>query len=295
MAAKNQDADAGFPCYGKSFRLFAKPHGPPSPEKGAFIHSLTRHFKATPNTSRHRRRQMSTAEHNAALWEDKYAAGHMEHAPWDACVAFIFRNRPRDRERRDVHILETGCGTAPNLFFAAQQGFCVAGIDISASAIDSAKARFAKAGLKADLRVGDFHPLPFGDSAFDLAMDRGALSYADIHDCQKAVREIRRALKPGGKFLFTPYSDRHTSAKSGLNTSADQQAAQRRFGGYRGNITQGGLLGTGRVFVYSLSDVERVLPAAEWDIASLIHVEETDLIAPLHDIHAHWRVVAARK
>jgi 2-polyprenyl-3-methyl-5-hydroxy-6-metoxy-1,4-benzoquinol methylase len=76
------------------------------------------------------------------IWEEKYSAGHAQRYPWDPVVTFIFRNAPRDRPRSEVRILEVGCGTASNLWFAAREGFNVAGVDGGESAIAYAKQRF---------------------------------------------------------------------------------------------------------------------------------------------------------
>ncbi len=33
------------------------------------------------------------------IWEEKYAAGHVQNYPWDMVVFFVFRNIPRDLVR----------------------------------------------------------------------------------------------------------------------------------------------------------------------------------------------------
>ena len=101
------------------------------------------------------------------------------------------------------------------MWFAAREGFCVAGINGSESAIRFARRRFKLEGLSADLRVGDFTNLPFAEDSFDLVIDRGSLTCVGASARRRAVAEVRRVMVPGGKFLFNPYSDRHTSARSG--------------------------------------------------------------------------------
>jgi hypothetical protein len=70
------------------------------------------------------------------VWEQIYQSGrHANRYPWDAVVSFVFRHRPRDLTPADTSVVEIGCGTAPNLWFAAREGFRVAGVDASDAAI----------------------------------------------------------------------------------------------------------------------------------------------------------------
>ena len=149
------------------------------------------------------------------IWEEKYASGHAQNYPWDLVVSFIFRNAPRDRPRSEVHILEVGFGTAPNLWFAAREGFAVSGIEGSLSAVEFAQKRFANDGLVGDLRVGDFTQLPFEDGSFDIVIDRCSLVCVGQVAQEKAVSEIHRCLRKGGRFLHNAYGDSHSSFRAG--------------------------------------------------------------------------------
>ena len=61
----------------------------------------------------------------APILEDKYAVGHVQNYPWNMVVYFVFRNLHRDRPRSEIKIMEFGFGLAPNLWFAAREGFKV--------------------------------------------------------------------------------------------------------------------------------------------------------------------------
>jgi SAM-dependent methyltransferase len=218
------------------------------------------------------------------VWEQRYHAGHVERYPWDIVVTFVFRNAPRDRPRKDVRILEVGCGTGSNLWFAAREGFAVAGIDGSASAIAVAKARFAEEGLAGELVVGDFtEPLPFASGQFDLAFDRGAIVCVGYSAAQRTIAEVHRVLAPGGKFLFNPYSKAHTS----------YQHAVPRQDGLFDNVSAGTLTGVGQLCFYDEAMVRGLLTSG-WFIESLIHTEHRDLAAANPNIHAEWRVIARK-
>ena len=128
------------------------------------------------------------------LWEQRYAENpeYRNWYPWSEVVSFIFRHAPRDRPRSQVAVLEIGCGTGNNLWFAAREGFRVAGIDGSKTAIEFARRRQANDGLTGDFYVGDFTQLPFGDQSFDLAFDRGSLSLVNRRGAIDCINEIRR-------------------------------------------------------------------------------------------------------
>ena len=215
-------------------------------------------------------------------WDTVYQGGHTVRYPWDAVVSFVFRNAPRDRPRESVRILEVGCGPASNLWFAAREGFSVAGIDGSADAIAQAQRRFDVEGLSGDLRVGDFTRLDgFDDASFDLVIDRGSLVCAGRSAAARAVAEIRRVLRVGGRFFFNPYSDHHTSASAG-RAAAD---------GLRIDIDRGTMVGVGQLCFYSRPELDEVLSAG-WQLRSVQHVEARE--EGDGSVHAEWRVVAEK-
>jgi SAM-dependent methyltransferase len=218
------------------------------------------------------------------IWEDIYHEGRqLNRYPFDQIVSFVYRNYPREKPRSEVRLLEVGCGAGNNLWFAAREGFQVAGIDGSASAIDYARKRFAEDGLQGDLRVGDFTSLPWDDRSFDLAFDRGALTNCGLSMGRKAVAEVRRVLVPGGKFYFNPYSVMHSSHVAG-SPGPD---------GVTQEIRGGGLEGMGSICFYTRRDVENALGGG-WHIRSLVHVERTDVVHPQYTVSAEWRVYCER-
>lgn len=133
-------------------------------------------------------------------WEQVYADGHCERAPFDEVVSFVYQNLA-GREPKSVHICEVGCGSGANLEFLHNQGFRVYGVDSSLSAIGQA---LAKVPLPNRILTGDFHKLPFEDNSFDMVIDRAALWYTDAKGLDKAIAEVHRVLRKGGSFLFTP-------------------------------------------------------------------------------------------
>ena len=220
-----------------------------------------------------------------SFWEDGiYGQGqHLNRYPFDAVVSFVYRNIPDGIPRQDVRIVEIGCGAANNLWFAAREGFQVAGIDGSQSAIAYAKQRFCEEGLSGDLRVGDFTCLPFENASFDLAIDRGALTCCSLSAARTAVAEVHRVLRPSGRFLCSPFSDKHSSATSG-SPGTD---------GIRHLPATGLFSGVEALCFYTKSDVERLF-ATGWNLLSLQHIEQCEMATPLSSVQAEWRVVGEK-
>jgi SAM-dependent methyltransferase len=217
------------------------------------------------------------------VWDQIYQAGrHANRYPWDAVVSFVFRHRPRDKAPADTSIVEIGCGTASNLWFAAREGFRVAGVDASTAAITVAKQRFADDGLEGDLRVGNFSALPFDAASFDLAIDRAALTCVGDNIARAAVAELRRVLRPSGIAFCNVYSDRHSSRASGRAGSD----------GITVGISSGTLVGVGQIRFYGRDDLAALFAEPLWTILSLEHISITSMTDGSD--HAEWRLIACK-
>jgi SAM-dependent methyltransferase len=216
-------------------------------------------------------------------WEDAYRNGHRQNYPWDAVVSFVFRNAPRDRPRDQIRILEVGCGTGSNLWFAAREGFSVSGIELSPDAIRTAEDRFAAEGLAGDFRVGSFDDLPFPDKDFDLVVDRAALTCADRPTIDRAVGEIGRVTRSASRFFMNCYADDHTSAGQ---TSGDGSKTV-------ANIQTGSLAGLDRITFFSRDQLVDLFEG-EWSIESLAKLELRETLEHAAGIHSEWRVVARK-
>ncbi len=98
-------------------------------------------------------------------------------------------------------VLDAGCGRGEFLDFFVDQGFRVAGVDLSFTAVESAKKRSPKALLS----IGSLdEALCFISNSFDLVWSTEVLEH--IFDPSNALSEINRILKPGGLLvLTTPY------------------------------------------------------------------------------------------
>lgn len=220
------------------------------------------------------------------VWESKiYSQGnHLNLYPFDSVVTFVFRHRPREKNPNDTRIVELGCGSANNLWFAAREGFNVSGIDGSKSAISFAKKRFEDENLSGDLRVGSFLKLPWESDSFDLGIDRGSLVCVNRVNQKVAVNEMHRVLKPGGVFLSCGYSNKHTSASSGIVLEDGRTT----------DIKCGTSVGLGTLCFNSKEQVYALFEDG-WEIISMNEIISTDLISKQYsDVHAEWRVIARK-
>ena len=219
------------------------------------------------------------------IWDKIYAFGHEQKAPWDMVVSFIFKNVPDDKKFENIKILEVGCGTASNLRFFAREGFQVFGIDASAKAIEVAKNYFKDQSLIGDLQVGSFDNLHYNDEVFDLVIDRAALVHTGTSVQKTAIAHIHRVLKPGGKFLYTPYADTHSSALS----------AQKGIDGLSINISSGLLQGVGHMRFVSRQDINEFFPQEFWSMQSIEYETRESLMEEVSNLHASWRVIVEKK
>jgi ubiquinone/menaquinone biosynthesis C-methylase UbiE len=147
-----------------------------------------------------------------------------------------------------------------------------------------AKLRLSEDGLNGDFRVGDFTQLPFGSDYFDLVIDRGAITCCSLSAAERAVAEVRRVLQSGGKFLFNPYSQRHSSFASG-RPGPD---------GLTLDISAGTLVGVGQICFYGRQQVDTLFGQG-WKPLSIQHLEIVEEIQPQDRVHAEWRVIAEKK
>ncbi len=108
--------------------------------------------------------------------------------------------QPADGEK----VLDVGCGTgtlAIALRAKVGSGGEVVGLDAAPEMIAVARDKAAKRGADIDFRVGLIEEIPFPDGSFDLVLSSFMLHHLPEEVRQKGLAEIRRVLKPGGRFL----------------------------------------------------------------------------------------------
>jgi len=104
-------------------------------------------------------------------------------------------------QRKNIRILELGCGSCANVWMLAKEGFDAYGCDLSESAIKVGQEVLKKWGTDATLVAANMMLTPFDSRSFDVVIDvlsSTCLNRADYLEFQK---EALRLLKSGGLFF----------------------------------------------------------------------------------------------
>ncbi|MEJ2352877.1 MAG: class I SAM-dependent methyltransferase, partial [Anaerolineales bacterium] len=96
-------------------------------------------------------------------------------------------------------VLEVSFGTGYLLTQYADR-FETHGIDYNANMVATAKKNLARKGITSDLSRGNVESLPYEDNSFDTVVN--TMAFTGYPDARKALSELHRVLKPGGKLVM---------------------------------------------------------------------------------------------
>jgi SAM-dependent methyltransferase len=98
---------------------------------------------------------------------------------------------------RDARVLDLGTSTGTNLRMLRDIGMTnVVGLDLSDEAI-----RFCREKGLGKVHKGDITAIPFPDRSFDMVLATDIIEHVDADE--KALEEVARILKPGGRAIIT--------------------------------------------------------------------------------------------
>ncbi len=118
--------------------------------------------------------------------------------------------------------IDMGCGTGTNVITLAKNGWQVTGIDYTPRAIALARDKVQKAGVKADLRVGNVTRLSDISGPFDLVFDLGCFHSLNREERIAYIQNLPRLLAVNGAFLLYAFTTPHDRTGPGI-TPTDEK------------------------------------------------------------------------
>ena len=135
-------------------------------------------------------------------WHDKLPVDLNIDTPWHN---FVKSEIEKEHDLTSKRILEIGCGRGGLAVFLSkvnQSSNEIVACDFSSTAVEKGEAYSKSLGINNIIwRCADIQSIPFDDSFFDVVISCETVEH--VPDPFKAVQELGRVLKPGGKFILT--------------------------------------------------------------------------------------------
>lgn len=141
-------------------------------------------------------------------WEEIHRNQEWGKYPSEQLVRFIARNF-YNNDRKNIKILDFGCGAGANTWFLAREGFDVYAFDGSESSVNRAKEYLNKDGYNnVHFSVMDGTELDYASDMFDCVVDNVCI-YANkkVH-IEIMYKEVYERLKKGGKLYSACFGEK---------------------------------------------------------------------------------------
>jgi 2-polyprenyl-3-methyl-5-hydroxy-6-metoxy-1,4-benzoquinol methylase len=167
-------------------------------------------------------------------WERVYRTKQPTEVSWyaphlDVSLRIIEEAAPE----RGSRIIDVGGGEATLVDDLLDRGYrCLSVLDVSATALDVAKARLGERTGVVDWLCGDVTTYLFTRHQYDVWHDRAVFHFlTDPKDRAAYVRQVTHAVKPGGHVIVATFGPEGPTKCSGLNVVRyDPDALHDQFG-----------------------------------------------------------------
>lgn len=166
---------------------------------------------------------MPSGEHQGRLWNTAPRDWAERQEPfcrplWQDTLAAL-------RLKAGQHVFDAGCGGGGASVLAARLGYVVTGLDASPGLLEIARERLPHSTFV----VGDLEQLPFPDQHFDAALAANSIIFAE--DIRRALAELRRVVRPGGRIAVTSWGKPELCEMRGVFSAVAGALPQRPSGG----------------------------------------------------------------
>ncbi len=153
-------------------------------------------------------------------WETIHNTRGWGRYPSESVIRFVARNY-YNKERKNIKILDFGCGQGANTWFLAREKFDTYAFDGSFSAVEKARQYLYEENLTADFKVMDGINIDYSDDYFDAVIDNATIGHNRINSIITMYKRIYSTLKKGGKLFTTFFSTQTTGFGTGTELEED--------------------------------------------------------------------------